>query len=332
MVQSVAQFKLAVDDPVKITIERNTATDSFAETYPYIARIEIISATKDVGTVYQVPIFVRYHGLNKTFGVDICGFRLEAANPHHLIDPAHKLIRGLVNASRLPNYVFVARRARAVFPVYTIDDEVFAVTPVGPVFRHVELAKVREYLTDFLHEAKILGEHGKSDKLHVRGVSSTTLGLRRPVFYLKKRVAGETDFWAPVFQAVDGRSIYAYAASARREAVRHGNDVVLQLHTLVAEALQADGRLSHPFDLRPDRLMPGYWAELRAGLTPQGQLHVGQQEIALYEVADGWFETGCVIGVETRTEEERYGLFLGRDAADVAQRIERDFARRGMLD
>lgn len=311
---------------MKIYIERNIADDTFAESFPYIARVEIVSATKDRGRVYQVPIFVRYQGLNKSFGVDVCGFRLEHKNPHHLAPHIEKLLRGLVNASRLPSYVFIARRARAVFPVYTIDDEVMAITPIGPVFKHVELAKVREYLTDFLHEAHILGEKGLSDKLHVRGVSKTTLGLRRPVLYLKKRVPGQTDFWAPVFQSGDGKTIYTYAASERREVSRQLDREVLELHHLVAEALQRDRRLGDGYDLRPDRLMPAYWQRLRATLTAEDCFSLGGQEVALFQ------DNGrCWLAVETRPDEDRYGIFLGRDAADVRRRVQQDFQRRNRL-
>ncbi len=310
---------------VKIFIERNIADDAFGEAYPYIVRVEIISATKDRGRVHQVPVFVRYQGLQKSFGVDICGFRLEVKKPHHLAPQIEKLLRGLILAARFPTYVFVARRARAIFPVYTIDDEVVATTPIGPVFKHVELAKVREYLTDFLHEAHILGEKGLSDKLHVRGISAITLGLRRPVMYLKKRIPGEVDFWAPVFQSGDGQHLYTYAASNRQEVSRQTDDEVLLLHNKVAEALQKDQRLHQVFDLRPDRLMPAYWERLKSTMRHHGQIEVGGNVLEVYE--NGRLH----IAVETRTDEDRYGLFLGRNRADVQRYVKQDFTRRGLI-
>ncbi|KAA3656265.1 MAG: hypothetical protein DWQ04_31610 [Chloroflexi bacterium] len=310
---------------VKILVERNIADDAFAEAYPYITRVDIISATMDRGRVYQVPVFVRYQGLQKSFGVDVCGFRLEAKKPHLLAPQIENLLRGLILASRIPNYVFVARRARAIFPVYTIEDQVMATTPVGPVFKHVELAKVREYLTDFLHDANILGEKGLSDKLHVRGISTNTLGLRRPVMYLKKRIPGEVDFWAPVFQSGDGQYLYAYAASNRQEVSRQADDEVLQLHQKVAEALQADQRLHQTFDLRADRLMPAYWKRLKSTLRLHGQIEVSGQMLEVYE--NGRFH----LAVESRPDEERYGLFLGQNMSDLRRRIKQDFTRRGMI-
>jgi PAS domain-containing protein len=312
-------------ESVKISIERNIAADDFAETYPYILRVEIISATMNAGYVYQIPVFVKYRGLEKTFGMDICGFRIEAKRPALLPNQANALLLGLINASRLPSYMFVARRAKALFPVYTINDEVMAITQGGPIFKHVELAKVREYLTDFLHAAHILGDQGLSDKLHVRGVSHRTLGLLRPVFYLKKRVAGETDFWAPVFQSSDGKIIYTYAASERHEVTRQYGNEVLQLHQLVAEALQTDRRLHDAFDLRPDRLMPGYWERLKSTLTKDGTLVVNGQVIEVY--VNGRF----TIAVESRPEEERYGLFLGSSKEVVRNRIALDFKRRRIV-
>ena len=83
----------------------------------------------------------------------------------------------LINLSRLPTYVFIAPRSHKMYPVYTVNDEVFATTPGGPVFKHVELAKVREFLADYLHEIGALGVTDKSEKLHVRGCSTFYLGL-----------------------------------------------------------------------------------------------------------------------------------------------------------
>lgn len=311
---------------MKITIERNPADDSYGRTHPYITRVEIVAATMNVGTVYQIPVFVEYAGLQKTFGVDVCGFRVAAKHPQQLIEPLSRLLHGLVNASRLPNYVFIARRARAVFPVYTINSEVMAITPGGPYFKHVELAKVREYLTDFLHEAGILGKKGLSDKLHVRGVSQTTLGLQRPIFYLKKRVPGQTDFWAPVFQAADGKTIYAYAANQQRVVPKAAGLEVLDLWELVAESLQADGRLQNSFDLRPDRLFPYLWEEMKTHLHAERPLTINQIELQQYRDGLRW------LALEPRPDEERFGLFLGSSAADLSRRVQTDFRRRGLLE
>ena len=310
---------------MKITIERNTADDAYGRSYPYIARVEIVSATMDIGTVYQIPVFVEYAGLQKTFGVDVCGFRVTAKHPQQLVEPLSRVLYGLVNASRLPNYVFIARRARAVFPVYTINHEVMAITQGGPYFKHVELAKVREYLTDFLHDAGVLGERGLSDKLHVRGISQSTLGLRRPIFYLKKRITGETDFWAPVFQAADGKTIFTYAVNQRRAVPKANGMEVFDLWESVAEALIADGRLQNKFDLRPDRLYNTHWEEIKEHLYEERPLPINQTELPQYRDGLHW------LAVEPRPDEERFGLFLGRTAEDLAQRVRADFYRRGLL-
>ncbi len=290
--------------------------------YPYIIRVEIVSATMEVGNVYQIPVLVRYQGLQKSFVVDVCGFRVETKHPQQLTPHLQKLLYSLINASRLPSYVFIARRARAVFPVYTIHHQVMAVTQNGPVFKHVELAKVREYLTDYLHEASILGE---KDKLHVRGVSLLTLGLRRPIFYLKKRVAGQTDFWAPVFQAANGKTIYTYAVNQRREVPKADGMEVMDLWEVVAEALIADGRLQNKFDLRPDRLFPTHWQEIQTHLHEERPFLINQITLKQYRDGLHW------LAVEPRPDEDRFGLFLGSSATDLAERIRRDFQRRGIL-
>lgn len=309
---------------MKITVERTVAADEQARIYPYTARVEIESATKDQGRVYEVPVLVRHNGLSKTFFAELFGFGIETHHPQEMPLEIEPVLRGLINAARFPTYVFIARRARAIFPVYTIGDEVVAVTNEGPVFRHVELAKVRDYLTDFLHTAHILGEYGLSDKLHVRGISQHTLGLRRPVFYLKKRIGDGNDFWAPVFQATDGRSIYAYAANQRQEAARQRDEVLL-LHQQVATALQHDNRLQNETDLRPDRLMLAYWERLEKTLMRVGETAVGPHTLPLYK------NNSYLIALECRPTEERFGLYLGKNEQILIQTIQNDYRRRALL-
>lgn len=311
---------------MKITVERNGGVDS--ERIPYYARIEIVTVTVDAGSVFQVPVYVSYAGRQKVYDLEICGFRVETENPQDIPLVTRRLLRGLINMARLPSYVFIARRAGGIYPVYTVDSEVLATTRGGPVFRHVELAKVREYLGDYLHEVGILGEQGLSDKLHVRGVNMTTLGLRRPVFYLKKRVPGQTDFWAPVFESDDGTHIYTYAADARREAPVKAGREVLALRSLVAQALFADNRLKDLYDLRPDRLFPAYWQRLQSTLQPAGRTMVNGIEMPLYSDASLSHGTPIWIGVETRHDENRYSLYVGKDAEDVRYHAAQDFRRR----
>lgn len=292
---------------------------------PFHVRVDIVTSTINAGSTFYIPVSVRYQGLKKEFAVNVCGWELSSERPEVLPDKVSRFLPRLINLARLPTYVFVARRAGGIYPVYTVGSDVFATTPGGPVFRHVELAKVREYLTDYLHEAGILGEKGLSDKLHVRGIHMQTLGLRRPIFYLKKRVLGETDFWAPVFEAGDGRHIYAYAADERREVPVIAGVEVLYLRQTVATALQADNRLRDPFDLRPDRLFPAYWERLRETLTAVAPLTIAGQTLAVYKNGH------TLIALEERPEEGRFSLFLGRDPDDLQARVAADFSRRGML-
>ena len=310
---------------MNITIERNTNGKSGRA--PYIAVVQIETATVDADTTFQIPVYTQYAGQKKEqFYVEICGFRLETAELNNLHQLIHQLLNGLINVSRLPSYVFIARRAGGVYPVYTINNEVFATTPGGPIFRHVELAKVREYLTDYLHDVDVLGERGLSDKLHVRGINMHTLGLRRPVFYLKKRALNEdeNDFWAPVFESGDGKRIYTYAADARREVPIGGGQEVLFLREIVAQALLTDKRLQDLHDVRPDRLQLAYWQRLKASLTAEFSTVINGVDIDFYSNNYLW------LGVETRHDEERYSLFVGRDAERVQERIAQDFERRGI--
>ncbi len=306
---------------MKVTLEKNLATDYSVEVSPYIIRLEIENETLDRGHVYQIPVFLRYRSLEKSYIVDICGYRLTARRAEELPELVKQLIYKLISGARLPTYIFVARLARAIFPVYTYGDEVIAFTPHGPAFRHVELAKVREYLDDFLHVAKVLGKD-KRDRLHVRGISQKTLALRRPVFYLKKRVVDEVDFWAPVFQSINSHTIYAYAASERQEVVRENGKEVFELRNRVADALIRERRLTNQYDLRPDRLMPDYWERLSSHLQPEDAVTIHGVDIPLFRYEEEW------IALEERTEEDRYGLYLGADREDVVRRVAKDFTRR----
>jgi hypothetical protein len=308
---------------MKVQLKQNSGEN--AEAVPFFLELEIITETVDADTVFLIPVGVKYTGAKgKLYRIDICGYERKTKDLDEIPNLAAQLVNKLVHVSRLPSYIFIARRAGERYPVYTMGHEVFATTPGGPVFRHVELAKVREYLTDYLHSVGVLGKGGLSDKLHVRGVNMHTLGLRRPVFYLKKRVPGRVDFWAPVFESGDGQRIYTYAASARREVSIGGGTEVLALRGLVAEALQQDGRLQNIYDLRPGRLFPDYWARLKATLKPQSSIDVNGINIPLYSSDTLW------VGEEMREEEDRISLFVGADAEDVKKRAAVDFDRRSV--
>jgi hypothetical protein len=293
---------------------------------PYSLMIEIIHLTVDARSRFDVPVHVAYKGLKKTFFVEICGFSVGSERVEEMPALTHQLLHGLVNWSRLPSYIFIAKQAQKIYPVYTLDNEVMATTPGGPLFRHVELAKVREFLTDYLHDIGILGADGGSEKLHVRGVNMNDLSLRRPVFYLKKRVAYETDFWAPVFESGDGKRIYTYAANARREVPISAGQEVIFLRELVAQSLLTVKRLTNLHDLRADRLMPAYWQRLSETMENDQTLTIQQHEIPIYHNSYVW------AGVETRPNESenRVGLHVGKSASDVAQRMQINFAQRNL--
>ncbi|WP_420641278.1 hypothetical protein [Candidatus Leptofilum sp.] len=308
---------------MRITLERNTAVN--ADQVPYLARVEIITSTVHAGSIFEIPIYVAHQGTQKQFYVKLLGVRLEREHPSELLAPIQERLVQLIHLARLPTYLFIARRARGIYPVYTIGSEVTATTPGGPIFRHVELAKVREYLTDYLHDAGILGAAGPSDKLHVRGVNMHTLALRRPLFYLKKRVPGEVDFWAPVFESGDGQKIYAYAADERREVVKSDGREVMLLCEAVATALLADGRLQQNYDLRADRLFPDQWDALQGLLKEDPPITVTGVALPCYRDDAVW------LAVESRLEENRFGLYLGRTKAELEQRILADFLRRELV-
>ncbi|HYF64902.1 MAG TPA: hypothetical protein VD886_18905 [Herpetosiphonaceae bacterium] len=268
---------------------------------------------------------IHYSAGTERYEIDMAGFYVEHTDPEVVVREAVPILKALVNLARLPSYVFIARRSRQIYPVYTIGDDVMAATPGGPVFRHRELAVVRERLAAYLHTTGVLGRPGASDKLHVRGVNPATLALIRPRFYLKKRVPNQTDFWAPVFAS--DTEIYTFAASARRAVPQGSVAAIFALHTVVSNALIDQKRLRDPFDLRIDRLFPDDWEALRADTTPA--------DPPLEAAGSAWpvyVHGATLIAVEERSERgiARPSLFLGKDRGDLVARIERDFARRGL--
>ncbi|MCO5207331.1 MAG: hypothetical protein M9928_20170 [Anaerolineae bacterium] len=313
---------------MKITLEKNTGDG--ATTVPYTALTEIVTATIDAGTTFKVPMHVEFLGQSKLYYAEPCGFRVEGDKPELVAAKLGHLLPSLISTARFPSYVFVARSAGYHFPVYTIGHEVFATTPGGPQFRHVELAKVREYLTDYLNTIGILGNGSQDDKLHVRGVDTTTLEMIRPLFYLKKRIEGQTDFWAPVFFSAETKTnqatVYTYAASARRAAPYDAALGILALRDIVAAALIDDKRLNASYDLRIDRIFAETWAELQAYLgSESAEITISSITLPVYTAPDGLY-----IAAEKRVDENRYNLYLGTTLENVKASITRNFVRRGI--
>lgn len=319
---------------MKLSIFNNSIREK--EQIPYVLSVMLDGDVIPPDTTYHVPIYLDQNGRetgrgSPRYNIEICGFRLEATRPDDLLAPAATLLSGLINMARLPTYIFAAAHSMLVYPVYTVGDEVFATTQGGPMFRHVELAKVRSYLSDYLHTMAELGTLHGHETLHVRGVDTNTLGLIRPIFYLKKRVVGENEFWAPVFSTLDRQTVYAYAASARREVRVDEGREVLALQAVVAEALIADGRLSDPCDLRPDRLFPDMWERLKTHLQIQPYYlryslnGAGVVESPLYRYGK------IYLAAEHRDSEGRYNIFLAHDPADLHQRAAQEFIRRRLI-
>lgn len=307
---------------MKIYLEKNGGADK--SDIPYLANIEIATMTVNFNAHYTIPITEQVNGQSH-YAADVCGFQIEADSPEATVSLIDKLLQELINLARLPTYIFVARRSHKIYPVYTFKNEVFATTPGGPVFRHVELSKVREYLSDYMHTIGQLGSPGKSEKLHVRGVHRKTLSLVRPIFYLKKRPESgdDNEFWAPVFASTDGQAIYTYAASGRREVDVDAGHEILRLRSQVAQALIADGRLKEDYDLRADRLLPEYWEKIKAHLEPlPDKLTFGDTQLELYQ--DGKY----LIAVENRNEEDRYSFYIGKSYEDLQIRAGKDLVRR----
>lgn len=309
---------------MKVLLEQNGGKNS--SEVPYFAVVEISTISVDRDHAFRVPIHLTKNGTSK-YNAEVCGFRVEGRSPEEVEGLVEKLVPGLVNMARLPTYVFVARRSHQMYPVYTVGDEVFVTTPGGPLFRHVELAKIRDYLTEYLHTVGELGVPGKSEKLHVRGVHRLSLQLIRPLFYLKKRGENghENEFWAPVFPSMTSDAIYTYAASGRREAELDKGYEVFSLRHQVALALIADKRLKDEADLRADRLLPEYFERVKENLSPlSSKLVQNGMEMPIYKARSK------VVAVEYRDAEDRYSFYVGTDLEDLRLRAAKDLVRRGL--
>lgn len=310
---------------MKISFERNTDLSN-NNIIPYYMYVEIGASELDWERTFKIPVILS-HGIS--YVVEACGRQVQADTLRELGPLAQSLLLSLEHMSRFPTYVFITRLSRKMYPVYTIGDKVAAVTPQGIVFRHVELAKVREYLTDYLQQTGVLGPVDLGDRLHVRGVDKDRLSLIRPTFYLKKRAieTKEHEFWAPVFHSQIDNTIYAYAASTKHEAKIENGLEVFKLRHRVAEALIADKRLTKNYNLRADRLMPDHWVQVRTNLIPVPRTIIYDGiKLPLYR-GDNFF-----VALEFRSTEDRYSLFLENSENELRQRISRDLIRRGYID
>ncbi len=310
---------------MKITFERNPDLGN-NNIIPYYMYVEIGASELDWERTFKIPVILS-HGI--TYVVEACGMQVQADTLRELGPKAQSLLVGLEHMSRMPTYVFITRLSRRMFPVYTIGDKVAAVTPQGIVFRHVELAKVREYLTDYLQQTGVLGPMDLGDKLHVRGVNKERLSLIRPTFYLKKRPmeASEHEFWAPVFHSQTENELFVYAASTKHEVPIDNGLEVFTLRNKVAEALMADNRLTNNYNLRADRLMPDHWKQVRTNLIPLPRKMVYHGfKLPLYQGQD------FVLALEYRDTEDRYSLYIGKNNEDLYNRVTRDLIRRRLID
>lgn len=294
-----------------IELIKTTGPDKVIQ--PYTAKIKTPEMVTNASPYINLPI-EKINGA--PYKASICGFQVQSKDVNVLAQKATTLVDRLTSLARLPTYAFVARHAQHIYPVYTFEDEVIATTPGGPVFRHIELAKVREYLSDYLHDVGILGAGGSDDRLHVRGVNREDLSLKRPRFYFKKWIGNEADFWAPVFYSNDKSTIYTYAASALQETPVTDGSEVFALRDLTAVALKSDNRLSNLYDLRPDRLFAEDWEKLQKNLTYRDEIDVKGQNFKVYKTADN-----ILVAAELRETEDRYNLYLGRADAELKESI-----------
>ena len=301
---------------MKYSLEHNTAANK--DVVPYFVQVEFISSTLDLSNLLHIPVFPKLFHDRDIFVAEACGYQVHSENVEEIPAMVARLLKGMIVANRLPSYAFVARHSRNIHLVYTIGNEVSVKIPHGPSFRHIELAKVREYLSDYLRQTGLLGTQNQPDKLHARGIHRISLALIRPIFYFKKRstIPGKNDFWAPVFLSDDQSSIYTFAASEKRVAPLNNGNEILDLYDTVTQALIQDGRLQTPYDLQIDRLFPHQLEALKVNLTQLDPMIDSKGgAIPVYQNSQICF------GIEDRPYEDRYNLYLAKTLSDLEDKI-----------
>ena len=98
------------------------------------------------------------------------------------------------------------------------------------------------------------------------------------------------------------------------------------LRSQVAQALIADKRLINSCDLRPDRLLPEYWEQVK------NTLQVLSSKLFYDNIKFDMYRNGrFTIAVEYRQNEDRYSLFVGQDEDDLRYNTARDLLRRNLI-
>lgn len=310
-----------------IVLEKNN-TDT-RKIIPYTVYIELSPVKASFDSQFHVPIYLKFIRGQNHYVAEICGLQMQENSPQAILNTIKKVAPTLENLGRMPTYVFIARHSLRVYPVYTSRNENLGLTVSGgPVVRHIELACVRDRVARYLNKTHILGKSGEYEKLHVRGVHQKSLGLVRPIFYLKKRPLTPLDaeFWTPVFPSDENDALYAYVLDKKYQVNEDSGHEVFRLRSQISQALIANRRLSQDLDLRIDRLLPDYWAKLQTKLESlTSKLSYRDKTLDMYQT------DALLVAVERRADEDRYSLYIGHNPEDLRQRAGQDLARRGFI-
>ena len=313
---------------MEIVLEKNNADNR--KIIPYYVSIELASVKTSFEPQFHVPIYLKLIRGQNHYAAEICGLQMQENSPQSILNTIKKVAPTLENMGRMPTYVFVARHSLRVYPVYTSRNENLGLTVRdGPVVRHIELACVRDRVALYLNKIHVLGKSGDFEKLHVRGVHQKTLGLVRPVFYLKKRplTPQDTKFWTPVFPSDENDELYAYVLDKKYQVNEDSGHEVFRLRAQISQALIDDSRLSQDLDLRIDRLLPDYWSKLQTKLESlPNKFSYRDKTLDMYQMDT------FLVAVERRVNEDRYSLYIGHNPEDLRLRAGQDLARRGFID
>ena len=152
---------------MEIVLEKNSADTR--KIIPYYVYIELSSVKTSFETQFHVPIYLKLIRGQNHYAAEICGLQIQENSPQSVLNAVKKVAPTLENLGRMPTYVFIARHSLRVYPVYTSRNENLGLTVRGgPVVRHPELACVRDRVSRYLNEIRVLGKSKKIKKLHFR--------------------------------------------------------------------------------------------------------------------------------------------------------------------
>ncbi len=275
------------------------------------------------GWGFRVPVFfeqVRIDGtLRERYRARIWGCRCEATAIPDFREQAEDVFRALEYADRLPPYALQRSEPHdsALIPIYPWGEGWRVHEPDGPILEAMDLGTLRQRVADAYGlpvgavQVRVL-----SEELAWVPPVAVFRPMEGSIFYLPVAWSGTS--WrlhlagAPLSAPGDGAGIWSLwkvvaARGLERGWLRVPEDLVLEVWSAAAWEVLTSAMPEAIAGLRFYATGP----QLRAVLLP------------VYRREDGW--------VAVYTEEDRWTVFMGRDPADLRQRVGEALCAAGCL-